>query len=320
MARTGNKLSARFVQTVTEPGFHADGHGLYLQVSPQGSKSWAFRYALDGKARWMGLGPAFDVSLADARAEAQKCRAMLREKIDPIDERRARFQEKKLEAAMTITFDDAAAQYIAAHRAKWKNDKHTQQWENTLSTYASPVFGKLPVAAIDTALITRALEKDGLWLEKHETAARLRGRIERVLSWSTVRGYRKGENPARWKGHLEELLPRISEADRVQHHPALPYAVIGHFVAQVRGQAGIAALALEFTILTCARTAEAIGAKWDEIDRDNAIWTIPGSRMKMKKEHRIPLSPRALEILEGLERVKSGDFIFPGGRTGKPIS
>jgi integrase len=251
---------------------------------------------LDGKARMMGLGPYPDFSLEEARQRAQECRKLVKDGRDPIDERNARRAVERAAKAKTLTFDECAEAYIEANRAGWKNAKHASQWENTLTTYASPKIGKLPIAEIDTGQVLRVLEP--IWQSKPETASRVRGRLEAVLGWATVRGYRKGDNPATWRNHLDKvLLPRRS-VKAVENHPALPYRDVGYFIEQLRTQAGIAPMALEFTILTAARTSEAIGATWSEIDLKDGVWTVPAERMKAKKEHRIPLSKRALEILD----------------------
>ena len=217
-----------------------------------------------------------------------------------------------------MTFDACAAAYIEAHKTSWRNEKHRDQWRNTLNSYASPVFGSLPVQAIDVALVMKVLEP--IWKTKSETASRLRGRIEAVLDWATVRSYREGENPARWRGHLDKLLPARSKIQKVEHHPALPHDEIGDFMAMLRGQDGTAARALEFLILTAARTGEIIGARWDEIDLEDKIWVVPGARMKAGREHRVPLSGAALAILEQMREIREGDFVVPGGKKGKPLS
>jgi integrase len=238
--------------------------------------------------------------------------------IDPIEVRRAEREQKKLDAAKSMTFDACAAAYIDAHKAGWKNAKHRDQWPNTLNSYAGPVFGSLPVQAVDVGLVMKALEP--IWQTKSETASRLRGRIEAVLDWATVRGYRKGDNPARWRGHLDKLLPTRSKVQRVEHHPALPYDELANFVAMLRGQEGIASRALEFLILTATRTGEVIGGRWGEIDLGEKIWVVPAERMKAGREHRIPLSAAAVAILEQMREVREGDFVFPGGKRGKPLS
>jgi integrase len=317
MARKIHRLKAIQVAKMSKPGLHPDGGGLYLQVSEAGAKSWLFRFLLAGRARAMGLGSLNTVLLAEARDEAARCRKLLREKIDPIEARNASRGQTALEAAKSITFEQCARAYVEAHRAGWKNAKHAQQWENTLSTYAYPVFGSLPVAGVDTVLVMRCLEP--IWNEKAETASRLRGRIESVLDWASVRGYRAGDNPARWRGHLAKLLPTRAKVQSVEHHAALPYAEMPAFVAELRKQTGVAARALEFTILTGTRTGEVLGAEWGEINLDERVWTIPASRMKAGAEHRVPLCDRAIELLKELGPSSRG-YVFPGQRPRQPLS
>jgi integrase len=318
MARASNKLSAVEVKGIGQKGMYHDGGGLYLQVSAGGAKSWIFRFMLDGRSREMGLGPVHAIPLADARKRAAECRRMRFDGIDPIEVRRAERGQKKLDAAKSMTFDACAAAYIDAHKAGWKNAKHRDQWPNTLTAYAGPVFGSLPVQAVDVGLVMKALEP--IWQTKSETASRLRGRIESVLDWATVRGYRKGDNPARWRGHLDKLLPARSKVQKVEHHPALPYDELADFIAALRSQEGIASRALEFLILTAARTGEVIGARWDEVDLEEKIWVVPAPRMKAGREHRVPLSGTALAILEEMKKIHESDFVFPGGKRGKPLS
>ena len=291
-----NRLSARGVEAKTKRGRYGDGGGLFLQVSKWGTKAWIFRYERDGREHHMGLGPLHAVSLAQARERARDYRQLRTQGIDPIEARNAAGAERRIAAAKAKTFDQCADAYIAAHHAGWRNAKHAAQWEATLATYASPEFGKLPVHAVDTGLVLKALEP--IWTTKPETAGRVRGRIELVLDWAAVRGHRKGENPARWRGHLDKLLPARSKVRKVKHHPALPYDELPAFMAALRGQEGIAARALEFTILTVARTNETIGASWDEIGAHAKLWTITAERMKAERDHRVPLSKRALAILE----------------------
>lgn len=297
---------------------YPDGAGLYLQVSPGGTKSWIYRFMLAGRAREMGLGPLHTVPLADARRLAQEARQLRLAGVDPIEHRRERQQALKAEQAKRVTFDEATEAYIAAYEKGWRNEKHAAQWRSTLKTYASPIFGALSVKEIDTGLVAKVLEP--IWSTKTETASRVRGRIEAILDWAATRGYRTGENPARWKGHLENILPRRSKVQRVQHHSALPYTEIGPFVSAVRQQGGLSALALELLILTATRTSETIGARWREFDLDNATWTIPAERIKAGREHRVPLSPRAVEILKELKKVRQSEWAFPGGKKGEPLS
>jgi integrase len=318
MAQSIKRLSPRRVATETKRGFHADGGGLYLQVSKFGTKSWVFRFTLNKRPREMGLGPLHTVSLVDAREEALKCRKLVRESIDPIEQRKHLRGLILAEAVRHMTFSECAEQFISSHSAGWKNLKHASQWTNTMKTYAYPVFGDLPVQTVDTGLVMKVLGP--IWTTKTETAGRVRGRIENILDWATVRKYREGENPARWKGHLDTLLPARSKVRKVKHHAALPYEEMGKFMKELREQEGISARGLEFLILTAARTGEAIRATWDEIDFDKAVWVIPADRMKADKEHRVPLSPAALGVLTGLKEMAQNDFIFPGMRNNTSLS
>jgi integrase len=243
---------------------------------------------------------------------------LLMEGIDPIEARNATRHAANVAATKTSTLDECAEAYIAAHQSGWRNAKHADQWKSTLKTYVSPVFGSLPVDAVDTDLVMKAL--GSIWTKKPETATRLRGRIESVLDWAKVRGLRTGENPARWRGHLDKLLPRRSKVATVVHHPALPYSQMAEFMTALRKEKGIAALALEFAILTAARTGEVIGAQWSEVDLNSAIWTVPASRMKARREHRVPLSARCMEIVTELQKMRGSEYLFPGGRKGKPLS
>ena len=297
---------------------YADGGGLYLQVSRSGTKSWIFRYALNGRERQMGLGPLHTITLSEARTSAMEARRLKLSGLDPIDARGAERKVKRLEDARAISFKQAAAAYIKTNKSAWKNPKHAAQWASTLATYADPIFGNVPVAGIDTTLVMRALE--AIWSDKPETASRLRGRIESVLDWATARGYRTGENPARWRGHLDKMLPARAKVQAVQHHAALPYQHLPAFMVSLRSQAGIGALALEFAILTAARTGEVTAATWDEIDLDAATWNIPKERMKAKREHRVFLGNGALAILRPLKESARSSFVFPGGSPDKPLS
>lgn len=271
---------------------------------------------IDGRARNMGLGPCDLVSLAEAREKARAARKAMLDGIDPLDARREAKARRRLEAAKRMTFSAAAERMMASHGAAWSNPKHKAQWRSTLQTYCYPVVGELPVGDIDTALVLKILEP--IWAEKSETASRLRGRIEAVLDWARARGDRTGENPARWKGHLDRLLPAKRRVRKVQNHPALPFSDLPAFVADLRLRDELSARALELTVLTAARTGEIIGARWSEFDIDTGVWTIPAERMKGKREHRVPLCPRALELLKALPR--EGEYVFPGGRVGKPVS
>ena len=314
--RKSNRLTPLAVKSAKKPGLYGDGNGLYLQISRFGTKAWLYRFMMDGKARKMGLGPVHTVPLADARQHATEARRKVLDGIDPITAREAERSKAKLEAAKAITFQQCAERYIAGQEASWKNDKHRAQWPSTLKTYVYPIIGALPVAAIDTGLVLKVIEP--IWNEKPDTAGRVRGRIELVLNWATVREYRAGDNPARWRGHLENVLPKRSKVRPVQHHKALPYGELPAFMAELREQKFISARALEFTILTAVRTSEAIGAEWSEFNFAEKIWTVPGVRMKSGRDHRVPLSDRALAILPALPR--EGQFVFPGGKAGKPLS
>jgi integrase len=312
------------VSQAKKPGLHWVSRNLYLDTTS--GVSWVFRFLLHGQARAMGLGAYPDITLAEAREKARLARRLVKEGVDPIEERRVERAAARLERAKTMTFRQCAEGYVRAHSPGWKNAKHAAQWPSTLAAYVYPVFGDLPVQAVDIGLIMRALEP--IWTEKTETASRVRGRIEAVLDWATARGHRQGENPARWKGHLDKLLSAPTKAKqaarrengRGAHHTALPYAELPEFMAELRQQDGVAARAFEFTILTVARTGEVIGAKWSEIDLVERLWVVPADRMKAGKEHRVPLCDRAVEILEEMQKLHEGDFVFPGGKAGRPLS
>jgi len=330
MARATERLNNLAVTRAKAPGLYADGNGLYLRVGKPadnedgapdvkaGPKSWVFRFMLDGRARYMGLGSLDTVSLSEARDKRNDARKALKnEGVDPIEAKHAAKAKVKLEKAKAVTFKDAAGRYMKAHGPGWKNPKHAAQWKSTLETYVYPVIGEQPVQAVDTALVTQILEP--IWTEKNETASRVRGRIEAVLDWARARGFREGENPARWRGHLDHLLVDRNRLAR-GHHAALPYVELGDFMALLRAREGYSARALEFTILTAARTSEALGARWEEIDFAAKVWTVPADRMKAKRDHRVPLSAAALAILKPLNEARTGPFVFPGGKAGKPLS
>jgi integrase len=293
---------------------HCDGGGLYLQVTKgtDGAlhRSWLYRFAIAGRERQMGLGSFPTVGLAEARAKATDARKLVAERIDPIERRDALRASVALADAKAMTFDDCCDAYIQSHRAGWRNVKHAAQWTTTLETYITPIFGKVPVQAIDTGLITKALEP--IWTTIPETASRLRGRIELVLDWAAARGHRKGDNPARWRGHLDKLLPAQSKMRTIKHHAALPYTEIGAFMADLRKQPGISARALEFLILTAARSGEVRGARWSEIDITGKAWTVPAERMKSNRPHRLPLAEPALAVLTAVGAIRQKDHVFPG--------
>jgi integrase len=300
------------VQKLKRKGLHADGGGLYLRVTDGGTKSWMFRYGDGGKLRDMGLGPVHTISLPRARELARECRELRLQGVDPIAHRQAALAARKASDAKAMTFRQCADAYIASHDAGWRNASHRQQWLSTLAQHVHPTLGALPVAAIDTGLVLKAIEP--IWKTIPETASRVRGRIESVLDWAKARGYRSGENPARWRGHLDDLLPARRKLAKVEHHAALPYTEIASFMAALRNDSSIGARALEFTILTAARTGEVLGATWDEIDAASKLWTIPAPRTKADREHRVPLAPAAMAQLRQLQEIRTNDFVFPGRR------
>lgn len=306
-----------------KPGYWLDSDGLYLQVGESGAKSWIYRFQLNGKRREMGLGSLSDVGAKDARRRAAEARARVHNKIDPLEHRRqqavAAFELAARVAAGAVTFRTVSLEYIEANRAGWKNAKHASQWENTLTTYAYPVIGEKPVGEVDTALVLEVLNP--IWLTKTETAKRLRGRIEQILSYARVKGYRQGENPAAWRGHLDNVLPQPGKIAPHKHHPALPYDQMGEFMmGKLRTHEGVSVMCLEFVILTACRSGEALKAKWEEIDEEKGVWVIPADRMKARKEHRVPLSDAALAVLEDAKKLRQGEYVFPGVRSGKPMS
>ena len=298
---------------ITEPGLYGDGGGLWLQVttSPLGhaNRSWLFRFRLGGRRREMGLGAIHIVGLKEARERASELRRIVYRGSDPIAQRREERTSRAIETTKAMTFDECASAYAAAHSSKWSR-KHCHQWTTSISEFVSPIIGKLPVAAIDVALIIRVLEP--IWREIPETASRTRQRIEAVLGWATVRGFRSGDNPARWTGHLDKLLPARRELDPGEHLAALPHAEVPAFLAKLRARDGAIERMIEFTILTAVRKGEALGARWDEFNGD--VWVIPKERMKARQEHRVPLSPRILEILTEMRAIRQNEFVFPGPR------
>jgi len=320
MARTAGRLTALKVDRVKAPNLYLDGAGLYLQVTGDGgelvAKSWVYRYMLRGKSHDMGLGSLSALGLADARTEATRWRRVRQEGRDPIETRKAERARAALAAVEAIVFRDCSEKYIDANEVAWKSTKHRALWRSTLKRYAEPVIGALPIQAIDTGLVLKVLEP--IWTKKPETASRVRGRIEAVLNYATARGWRAGPNPALWRGHLDKLLPARGKVRKVKHHAALPYDDLPGFMTLLRVQAGVAARALEFTILTAARTGEVIGARHSEITGN--VWVVPQERMKVGREHRVPLSPRALEIIETLKKQHGGEFVFAGAEEGRHLS
>ncbi len=325
MPRSG--LTDRQIRQTKIPGVLIDGGGLRVKVTANSKtgelrKSWILRLTVKGQGvREMGLGSFSSRNgVAAARKRADDLRDRARLGIDPITHQKTELAAKAAEAARAITFCEAAEQYIDAHRSGWRNAKHRQQWANTLKTYVYPAFGQVPVGEVDQAMVMKAL--DPIWKKKTETASRLRGRIEVILDWASVRGYRRGDNPARWRGHLEMALPARSKAQKVRHHPALPFSEAPTFMADISGRPGIAPRAFAFAILTASRSSEAMHARWGEVDFASRAWTIPGERMKAAREHRVPLSAQALAILKTIKpkQAKPSDYVFPGPKTDKPLS
>jgi integrase len=310
------KLTALGVQRATGRQMLNDGDGLYLQVRP-GSKSWIFRYMLNGKRGYLGLGSANAISLKRARELAAEPRRQCAEGIDPLTAKQVQRATAAADAAKQVTFAQCAEAYARAHEGSWRSIVHRAQWQNTLETYVYPVIGSLPVQAVDTPLVLKVLEP--IWHSKPETASRVRGRIESILDAAKAREFRTGENPALWRGHLENLLPRPSSVRKAKHYAALSYREIPAFMKELRNRKGLGAIALQFAILTAARRGEVLGARWDEIDFQHQVWTIPGERMKAGKEHRVPLNEPALEILRSLHAVRSSGFLFPG-KPGRALS
>ena len=313
--------SAKSVQSVSTKGYHRCGDGLYLQVSNQGTKSWLFRYKspVTKKQREMGLGSYKFVDLAQARQWALDSKKLVIEGKDPIEERIADNSRLRLAQARNLTFKEISEACITSKSHEWKSSKHAQQWNNTLKTYAFPILGELPISAITTDLILKVLEP--IWVSKAETASRVRQRIETIWDYAKARSYVTGENPARLRGHLDKILPKTSKVKRVRHHPALPYKQIGAFIVKLRNHDGFSALALEFAILTASRPSEVTGAKWIEFDIKELVWTIPADRMKAGREHRVPLSSRAIEILNSIKSNRNPmDHVFPGLKHNKGLS
>jgi integrase len=315
-----NKLSPAKVRSVSKPGMHADGGNLWLHVSPTGVKSWIFRYMLHGRSRDMGIGPLHTVGLAEARERARVARQLVLDAVDPIEHRNADREAKRVAVASAVTFETAATQYIRSHEAGWKGGAdHARTWRQTLVAYVYPVIGKLPVAAVDTGHVTKILEP--IWTTVPTAAAKTRARIEAILDFARVRGWRDGANPAAWKGHLSEILPSTEKVRATRHHAALAWREIAVFMEDLKKRQTVSSLALRFLILTAARPSEACEAEWSEVDIDHALWTVPAARMKAEREHRVPLSSEALAVLRELEPMRQTGtaFVFPGLK-GKPLS
>ena len=316
MGRKATEKGPLQVARLKEPGLHFVGgvDGLALQVLPTGGRTWVLRMMVGDKRRSMGLGGYPDVTLAQAREAARQARAKVRLGVDPIEEARASQSQLKAAQASALTFEQCATAYIEAKEGEWKNDKHGQQWRNTLETYVYPVVGSLHVRDIELAHVSAILEP--IWKTKTVTASRLRGRIESVLNWATTHGYRSGENPARWRGHLENLFAAPNKIKDEEHHPAIPVSMMGEFMDDLRTHDGMGAKALEFTALTASRSGEVRGALWSEIDLKAKLWTVPAPRMKGKVTHRKPLSDAAVELLVGLKRVAGSELVFTSPRGG----
>lgn len=324
MARPSNKLSVKFCEKKLAPGLYGDGNGLALQVSAFETKAWVFRYMIRGRARKMGLGDYERLSLAEARKKAQAAYAQVVDGIDPIDARNAVKASHAAEQIKFMTFRECAILCIADRAQGWKggaDSKHGQQWLATLETYAFPVIGKLSVADVDLAMVLKIIKP--IWQDKTETADRVRNRIEIILDWSKIHGYRTGDNPARWKGFIDQILQAPSVVSPTENFPAMPYRQLGDFMKQLRARNSISARALEFTILTAMRTGSVIAAKWSDVDLDGATWTIPAATLKgrkgaVRKDHVVPLSTRAVALLRDLPR--ESEFVFPGGKAGMGLS
>lgn len=314
MPRIARELTALEVKRLTRPGHHAVGSvpGLCLYITNASTRSWVLRVGIGEKRRHLGLGSYPAIGLAEAREKARELTKLIRSGIDPVAKRRSHAAETKAEKARQVTFKSAAESYIASHGDTWRNPKHRAQWNTTLTTYAYPLIGELHVSDVSQEHILKILEP--IWKIKNETASRLRGRIEAVLDWATVRKFREGENPARWRGHLDKLLPAPAKLQKVEHHRALPVAQMPGFLRDLRQREGLAARALELLILTASRSGEVRGANWNEIDFVNKVWTIPGDRMKAGREHRVPLSEHAVRLLKSLPRIAGTDLVFPSSK------
>lgn len=312
------KLTTKGVQKLireSKPALTNDGDGLYLKIGKSGGASWIYRFRWDGKLRDMGLGSCSDINLSAAREQATGNRKLVKQGINPLD---ARLEEEKEIQKVAITFTSCAARYIKAHRRSWRNIKHARQWVSTLKTYARPKIGKKSIDEISTQDVLEVLKP--IWTNKNETAKRVQGRVENILDYAAAHGYRDPVNPARWRGHLDKLLAKPSRIQKVNHHPAMPYDEVADFMATVNGYNSLSSKALQFLILTATRTSEVLNSEWNELDLNNATWTIPADRMKANREHRVPLSRQAVELLSNLPRVKANTYIFAGMKQGRPLS
>ena len=303
-----HKLNPRKVTTVG-PGKYEDGGGLRLVVAGSGAKKWVLRFTIDGKRREMGLGSFPDVGLAEARDQATAYRKQAKAGVDPIEARQTGIET-------TPTFTTCAARYIQTHRRAWKNAKHARQWVRTLKTYARPVMGSKRVDIIVTEDVLKILTP--IWTTKTETAKRVQGRVENILDYAAAHKYRDPLNPARWRGHLDKLLPKPARVKQVTHHPAMPHTEVPTFMAELSDNSSVSALALRFLILTATRTNEVLHAQWQEIDREPAVWAIPADRMKTRREHRVPLSDAAIAVLQALPCLEGNPYLFPGAPSWPP--
>ena len=307
-----HKLSPRKVATATA-GKHEDGGGLRLVFSKSGSRKWVLRFTFRSKRREMGLGSFPDTGLAEARRKAESFRKLAEEGVDPIYTR-----DLEKQPQTNPTFTNCAARYIQSHRRSWRNAKHARQWVSTLKTYVRPVIGNLPIEEVTTQDVLKILTP--IWIVKNETAKRVQGRMENILDFAAAHGYREPINPARWRGHLDKLLAKPSKVQNVTHHPAMPYEQVADFMTAVQPYRSMSSKALQLLILTATRTSEVLNAEWHEVDLENATWTIPAERMKVRREHRIPLSHQAVSLLSNLPRVTGNSYVFPGMKAGRPLS
>lgn len=313
-----HKLKNSQVRAANQVGLLSDGGGLYLQVSKAGNKSWIYRFKLFGKRRDMGLGRFQDIGLADAREVAAEARKLVAKGIDPIEDRKAEQQAIIKAAKGQTTFRECAEKFIATHEPGWKHPKHTEQWKNSLENHVYPIIGEMPVKQVNVEAVQRVLTP--IWNTKTETATRVRGRIERILDWAQVNGYREGANPAYWRGNLEHIYTKPSKIMNIRHMPSLPYENMSSYMQALRKQGSLTANAIELMIYTVTRPTEALSAKWEEFDFNSGIWTIPKTKMKGGVAHEIPLSRQCLELLEQIPRFDNSDFLFPSMKKGQHIS
>lgn len=317
MPKVAKELSALAVRRLSKPGLHAVGGvaGLLMRISDTGAKYWVLRATIGGKRRDVGLGPYPEIGLAEAREQAAEMRHQARNGTDPIAERNEKREALRAANAKALTFDQAADRYLKGKASEFRNAKHAKQWRATLDTYASPVLGKMTVDRVELAHVLQVLEP--IWHTKTETASRVRGRVEKVLDYATVSGFREGENPARWRGNLDAILPAPAKLKKVQHHRAVPWQDMPAFMEALRKRQALAARALEFLVLTAARSGEVRGATWDEIDLQAKTWTVPAERMKASREHVVPLPDDAVALLEALPRFEGTPYVFPATKGGQ---